>query len=243
MENITNELNMKSGMVVVAHADDAEYGCSGTVAKLANSGCEMVYVMCTDGSKGSEDETLSESDVAKIRKTEQTEAGKVLGLKDIAFLAYPDSYLTPTLELRKDIARQIRIHKPEILICQYPMRNLDGSWGFGHPDHIAAGEAAMAAVFPTARDHKTFPELFNDENLEPHKVEEVWIMGHPDPDIIIDNSDTINQSKDAQNCHLSQMGGRSKEEVKERVGEWRKTRGREQGMQYADTFKRISLRR
>ena len=73
MENITNELNMKSGMVVVAHADDAEYGCSGTVAKLVNSGCEMVYVLCTDGSKGSEDETLSESDVAKIRKAEQTE--------------------------------------------------------------------------------------------------------------------------------------------------------------------------
>ena len=209
MENITNELNMKSGMVVVAHADDAEYGCSGTVAKLVNSGCEMVYVLCTDGSKGSEDETLSESDVAKIRKAEQTEAGKVLGLKDIAFLAYPDSYLTPTLELRKDIARQIRIHKPEILICQFPMRNLDGSWGFGHPDHIAAGEAAMAAVFPTARDHKTFPELYNDENLEPHKVEEVWIMGHPEPDIIIDISETIDQSIDALYCHLSQMGGRS----------------------------------
>ena len=243
MENITNELNMKSGMVVVAHADDAEYGCSGTVAKLVNSGCDMVYVLCTDGSKGSEDETLSESDVAKIRKAEQTEAGKVLGLKDIAFLAYPDSYLTPTLELRKDIARQIRIHKPEILICQFPMRNLDGSWGFGHPDHIAAGEAAMAAVFPTARDHKTFPELYNDENLEPHKVEEVWIMGHPEPDITIDISETIDQSIDALYCHLSQMGGRSKEEVKERVGEWRKTRGREQGMQYADTFKRISLRR
>ena len=168
--------------------------------------------------------------------------GKVLGLKDIAFLAYPDSYLTPTLELRKDIARQIRIHKPEILICQFPMRNLDGSWGFGHPDHIAAGEAAMAAVFPTARDHKTFPELYTDENLEPHKVEEVWIMGHPEPDIIIDISETIDQSIDALYCHLSQMGGRSKEEVKERVGEWRKTRGREQGMQYADTFKRISLR-
>ena len=203
----------------------------------------MVYVLCTDGSKGSEDETLSESDVAKIRKAEQTEAGKVLGLKDIAFLAYPDSYLTPTLELRKDIARQIRIHKPEILICQYPMRTLDGSWGFGHPDHIAAGEAAMSVVFPTARDHKTFPELYTDENLEPHKVEEVWIMGHPEPDIIIDISETIDQSIDALYCHLSQMGGRSKEEVKERVGEWRKTRGREQGMQYADTFKRISLRR
>ena len=123
------------------------------------------------------------------------------------------------------------------------MRTLDGSWGFGHPDHIAAGEAAMAAVFPTARDHKTFPELYNDENLEPHKVEEVWIMGHPEPDIIIDITDTIDQSIDALYSHKSQMGGRSKEEVKERVGEWRKTRGREKGVQYADTFKRISLRR
>ena len=101
----------------------------------------------------------------------------------------------------------------------------------------------MAAVFPTARDHKTFPELYNDENLKPHKVEEVWIMGHPEPDIIIDITDTIDQSIDALYSHKSQMGGRSKEEVKERVGEWRKTRGREKGVQYADTFKRISLRR
>ena len=244
MENITSEIqSIKSGMVVTAHPDDAEYGCSGTVAKLSNSGAEMVYVLCTDGSKGTEDKNLSPTELAGIRKNEQLNAGKVLGLKDVAFLGYPDAYLTPSLDVRKDIARQIRIHKPEILICQYPLRNLDGSWGFGHPDHIAAGEAAMAAVFPTARDHKTFPELYDEEKLEPHKVEEVWIMGHPDPDIIIDITDTMDQSIDALYSHVSQMGGRTKAEVKERIGEWRKNRGREEGMTYADTFKRISLRR
>ena len=243
MENITDSLkNIKSGMVVTAHPDDAEYGCSGTVAKLANNGSDMVYVLCTDGSKGTEDKNLSPEKLAKIRYTEQLNACNVLGLKVVVFLGYPDAYLVPSLDVRKDIARQIIIYQPEILICQYPMRNLDGSWGFGHPDHIAAGEAAMAAVFPTARDHKTFPDLYDKENLEPHKVEEVWIMGHPDPDIIVDITDTMDQSIDALYCHESQMAGRTKDEVKERVGEWRKNRGREEGMTYADTFKRISLR-
>ena len=85
-------------------------------------------------------------------------------------------------------------------------------------------------------------ELYEKEKLEPHKVEEVWIMGHPDPDIIVDITDTMDQSIDALYSHKSQMGGRTKDEVKERVGEWRKNRGREEGMTYADTFKRISLR-
>ena len=96
-------------MVVVAHADDAEFGCSGTVAKLCAEGWEMVYVMCTDGSKGSSDREVTEEELAATRREEQINAGKVLGLKDVVFLDYPDSYLQPTLDLRKDIAREIRI--------------------------------------------------------------------------------------------------------------------------------------
>lgn len=110
------------GMVVVAHADDAEFGCSGTVAKLCAEGWEMVYVMCTDGSKGSSDREITGEELAGMRRQEQIDAGDVLGLKDVVFLDYPDSYLQPTLELRRDIAREIRRYQPDVVICQYPLR-------------------------------------------------------------------------------------------------------------------------
>ncbi len=193
------------GMVVVAHADDAEFGCSGTVAKLCAEGWEMVYVLCTDGSKGTSDREVSPDELARMRQQEQINAGKVLGLKDVVFLGYEDSMLQPTLELRRDIAREIRRYKPDVVICQYPMRTLDGYWGVGHPDHMAAGEATLAAIFPTARDHLTFPELL-EAGFEPHKVGEVWINGHPDPDLWIDVTDHMDTSIRAIVAHESQIG-------------------------------------
>ena len=229
-------------LVVAAHPDDAEYGSSGTVARLIREGWEFVYVMCTDGSKGSSEPDMTQSKLSKIRKQEQINAGKVLGLKDIVFLDYEDSYLTPNLDLRRDIAREIRRHRPDIVICQYPMRNLDGGWGVGHPDHIAAGEATLSAIFPTARDRLTFPELL-EAGLEPHKVAEAWIMGHPEPDLYVDISDHMETSVKALTSHVSQMGGQSYQEVFDRMIEWRAERGKGHGMPQADAFKRIYYRR
>tara|TARA_A100001037_G_scaffold306852_1_gene357186 strand:- start:24274 stop:24993 length:720 start_codon:yes stop_codon:yes gene_type:complete len=228
----------KSAMVVVAHADDAEYGCSGTVAKLCAEGYEVVYVLCTDGSKGSSDITISSQELSKIRQHEQVEAGKVLGLKDVVFLNFEDSILEPTLELRKAIAAEIRRHKPNILICPYPMRNLEGrGWGVGHPDHIAAGEAALSAVFPTARDHLSFPELLK-EGLEPHNVEEVWIMGHPDPDLWVDVTSHIDTSINALLKHDSQIPY-SREEVTKSMKERRSLTAVGQGYDFAEAFRKI----
>ncbi len=230
------------GMVVIAHADDAEYGCSGTVAKLCAEGWEMTYVLCTDGSKGSSDREISEKELSDIRRKEQVNAGKVLGLADVAFLDYPDSYLEPTLDLRRDIAREIRRYTPDVVICQYPMRILDGGWGVGHPDHLASGEAALAAVFPTARDHMTFPELL-DEGLEPHKVAEVWIMGHPEPDVFIDVTDHLETAVKALAEHHTQTGGRPYKEMLPRMQEWRRRHSVGKGMLYSEAFKRISFGR
>ena len=230
------------GMVVIAHADDAEFGCSGTVAKLCAEGWEMVYVMCTDGSKGSADREITQRELAAIRRKEQQDAGKVLGLKDVVFLDYEDSMLQPTLELRKDIAREIRRYKPDVLITMYPMRNLDGGWGVGHPDHMAAGEAALQAVFPTARDHMTFPDLLAD-GFEPHKVAEVWIMGHPAPDLYIDVTAHMDTSVAALLRHESQMDGRDEEWANQVMRQWRRQRAVGRGIQYAEAFKRIPFRR
>lgn len=239
---MTQENEYKRGMVVVAHADDAEFGCSGTVAKLCSEGWEMVYVLCTDGSKGTSNREISSQELARIRRQEQLNAGKVLGLKDVVFLDYPDSYLQPTLELRRDIAREIRRYRPDVLICQYPMRTLDGFWGVGHPDHMAAGEAALAAVFPTARDHLTFPELL-EAGFEPHKVAEVWVMGHPQPDLWIDVTDHMGTAIKALMQHVSQINGRTEEDLGKRMREWRREEAVGKGMQYAEAFKRLKMRR
>jgi len=239
---MSEEEKFSRGMVIVAHADDAEYGCSGTVAKLAAEGWEMVYVLCTDGSKGSSDREITGAELAKTRRQEQIEAGKVLGLKDVAFLDYPDSMLEPTLDLRRDIAREIRRHRPDVVLCQYPLRNLDGGWGVGHPDHIAAGEAALAAIFPTARDHMTFPELL-EEGFEPHKVSEAWIMGHPEPDHYVDVTGHLETAVKALAAHSSQTNGTSAEVLLERMGEWRRRTAEGKGMKHAEAYRRITFGR
>ncbi len=229
------EREFNRGMVVVAHADDAEYGCSGTVAKWCAEGWDVVYVMCTDGSKGSNDREMTQERLSAIRHEEQTNAGKVLGLADIAFLDHEDSMLQPTLELRRDIAREIRRHRPDVLICPYPVRSLQGPGG--HPDHLAAGEAALAAVFPTARDHMTFPELL-EEGLEPHNVAEVWIMSHPEPDHWVDVTDHVDTAARALAAHASQVGGPIEETI-EMMKRWRRRRAIGTGLQYAEGFRRV----
>ena len=242
MTEETQEEKFSRGMVVVAHADDAEFGCSGTVAKWCSEGWEVVYVLCTDGSKGSSDREMAQEELVRIRRQEQTNAAKVLGLKDVAFLDYEDGMLEPILELRRDIAREIRRYRPDVVICQLPMRTLDGEWRVGHPDHMAAGEATLAAVFPAARDHLTFPELL-EAGFEPHKVAEVWIVGHPAPDLWVDVTDHMDTSVNALMQHQSQVDGRPEEEIGEMMRKWRRERAIGKGMQYADAYKRIIYRR
>ena len=224
------------GMVVVAHADDAEFSCSGTVAKWCREGMEVVYVIVTDGSKGTEDRTIAPERLSEIRRQEQINAGKILGLKEVVFLGYPDAYLQPTLEVRRDITREIRRFRPDILITLNPTRTLNGSFYIGHPDHFAAGEAAISAVFPAARDHLTFPELLK-EGLEPHKVRELLIVGHDNPDKWIDVSDSLHIAMQALMAHASQIGP----EAVERMKQWRQEAGKEKGLQYAEAFKRFVL--
>ena len=229
----------RCGMVVVAHADDAEYGCSGTVSKWCKEGMEVVYVLCTDGSKGSSDPEMTPERLVEMRRQEQLAAAKVLGVKDVVFLGHEDSMLQPTLELRRAIAREIRRHKPDVLVCQSPTRSLNGTGYIGHPDHMAAGEAALSAVFPTARDRMTFPELL-EEGLEPHKVREVLVMDHGEgADKWIDVSDTIDIAIEALKQHVSQVG--DNHEGNGWMREGRRKMGQHRGMKYAEAFKHFHL--
>ena len=233
----TIEDSNKRGMVVVAHADDAEWGCSGTVAKLCDEGWEMVYVLCTDGSKGIDDPEISGDELIRIRMAEQTNAGKVLGLHDVVFLGYEDAMLQPSLDLRRDIARQIRRYRPDLIICQNPVRDLVGRGYIGHPDHFAAGEATLAAVYPTARDRLTFPELL-EEGLEPHKVKELWIMDRQNADQYVDVSDYIETAVNALRAHASQV---DPEDADRYLKGWRGEIGAEVGFHYGEAFKRFVL--
>ena len=233
-----NEEPFRRGMVVMAHPDDAEWGCAGTVAKWCAEGWDVVYVLCTDGSKGSSDPDMTGEKLVKIREKEQREAGKVLGLQEVVFLGYPDSLLEPTLELRKDIAREIRRYKPDVVIVGDPSRDINSGYYMGHPDHLAAGEAAMSAVFPTARDRMTFPELL-EEGLEPHSVREVWVAGGGESsDQFVDVEAYMDTAVKALKAHKSQVD-------QEHAGEWfrqgRIETGKKVGMAYAEGFKRISL--
>ena len=225
-------------MVVVAHPDDAEWGCAGTVAKWCAEGWEVVYVLCTDGSKGSEDPEMTSGRLVEIRKQEQLNAGKVLGLKDIVFLGYEDSMLEPTLELRRDIAREIRRHRPDVLICINPVRSVDGEGYLGHPDHFASGEAALSAVFPSSRDRLTFTELLR-EGLEPHKVKEVWMMFHGDTaDKFVDVSAYMDTAVDALKQHQTQV---SEEDAEVGMRQWRNSTGQKVGFEFAEAFKVFQL--
>ncbi len=231
------ESALNRGMVVVAHADDAEWGCSGTVAKFCAEGWEMVYVLCTDGSKGIDDPEISADELIRIRMEEQTNAGKVLGLHDVVFLGYEDAMLQPSLDLRRDIAKQIRRYRPNLIICQNPVRDLVGRGYLGHPDHFAAGEATLAAVYPTARDRLTFPELLA-EGLEPHKVPELWIMDRQNADQYVDVTDYIETAVNALRAHASQV---DREDADRYLKGWRSEIGAEVGFQYAEAFKRFEL--
>ena len=228
----------RRAMVVVAHPDDAEFGNSGTVARWCREGMEVVYVIVTDGSKGSKDPEMTAERLAEMRKQEQIAAGKVLGLKDVVFLDYPDGYLQPTLEVRRDIAREIRRFRPDTLITTNPVRTLSGRGYLGHPDHFAAGEATLSAVYPAARDHMTFPELL-EEGFEPHKVREVLITGHESPDKWFNVSQTIEVAIEALLCHASQVGDRDGLDERMRAGRREVGKGRE--MEYAEAFKSIVL--
>jgi LmbE family N-acetylglucosaminyl deacetylase len=221
----------ETAMVVTAHPDDAEYGCSGTVARWISEGTEVVYVLVTDGSKGTEDRSISPERLAEIRRKEQIEAGKLLGLKDVVFLNYPDGYLEPTLDVRRDISKQIRIHKPQILITTNPNRTLTGDNYIGHPDHFAAGEAALSAVYPAARDHLTFPEL-QEQGHYPHKVREVLIIGHDSPNRWFDITSSIDTAEKGQ------LG----QEAADRTRERKRELGELYGVQYAEHFKGFVIR-
>jgi LmbE family N-acetylglucosaminyl deacetylase len=204
-------------LVATAHPDDVDFGAAGTVARWTAAGVEVVYCICTDGDAGGFDEAVDRADIPGIRRAEQVEAAKQVGVRDVRFLGYPDGALIATIELRRDISRVIRQVRPQRMIIQSPDRN----WariGASHPDHLASGVAAIAAVYPDARNPFAHRELLLAEGLEAWSVSETWLMAHPENNHWVDITDTFDAKLAALRAHASQTA--HMEGFEERIRGW-----------------------
>jgi LmbE family N-acetylglucosaminyl deacetylase len=204
-------------LIVAAHPDDVDYSCAGATAGWVDAGVEVAYCVVTDGDAGGSDPSVPRSDVAALRREEQRKAGAAVGVTDIEFLGYPDGRLFVTYELRRDITRVIRRFRPDRVVLPLPVRNLRSMYA-SHPDHTAAGEAAMCAVYPDARNPFAHPELLAEEGLQPHAVGEVWVMVPSEPDLVLDITENFDRKMAALRAHASQ--GTHAPEVERLVRDW-----------------------
>ncbi|MBI1846559.1 MAG: PIG-L family deacetylase [Candidatus Rokubacteria bacterium] len=224
-------------MVVTAHPDDSEFGAGGTVAKMAKEGREVTYVIVTNGDNGSSDRAMTPERLAAIREQEQRNAAAVLGVERVQFLGYPDGEVEDTRDVRRDVAREIRRWRPQLLICQNPRRTYN--LGASHRDHRIVAGVALDCVYPLARDHLAFPELM--PQFEPHKVAEVYVMQWESPQVIVDISETMDLKLKALACHQSQFADFV--QVEKRVRERSAHLGQPKGYAYAEAFDHIVLGR
>ncbi|MGC0315984.1 PIG-L deacetylase family protein [Kitasatospora acidiphila] len=190
-------------LVVTAHPDDTEFCTAGTVLQWTAQGTEVTYCVLTDGDNGGYDEALPRQSIAPLRRAEQRAAAAAAGVREVRFLAYPDGRLEPTMELRRDLTRVIREVRPEVVVLPSPEINWDRIADV-HPDHRAAGEAALRAVYPDARNPFAHPELLRHEGLAAWEVPEIWLIMGPSPNHFVDVTDVFDQKFAALKLHTSQ---------------------------------------
>ena len=203
---------------VFAHPDDPEFFAGGAFAKWAADGADITFVVATSGDKGSSDPDMTHERLAALREDEERAAAETLGVNEVVFLRYKDGELYPTLELRRDITRMIRMKKPDIVVTLDPTLYWRKTGGINHPDHRAIGDATLAAVFPTARDRLNFLEHERDEGLETHKVAAVYIAGALEPNISVDVTDAVETQIESLRAHKTQISDMDKmaERIRER---------------------------
>ncbi len=191
-------------MIIMAHPDDPEFFCGGTIALWAAAGTNITYLILTNGNKGSDDPAMTPEKLTAIRKKEQQAAADMLGVKRVLYLDEPDGELEPTLDLRKRVVAEIRRYKPEAIIAPDPTLYFYSNIRINHADHRAAGETAIDAIFPAARNHMYHPELLA-EGLEPHVVKQVYLTGAEQPNRWLDITDVFETKIKAILCHTSQI--------------------------------------
>lgn len=219
-------------LVIAAHADDIEFGVGGSVAKWVQEGAQVTYCIVTDNGAGSNEPGVQRDWLVQRRREEQLAAAAVVGVIDVRFLDYPDGELEASLAVRRDITRVIRDVRPQRVVAQDPTTFFVGDWYINHPDHRAAGEAAIYAVFPSAGTRPIFAELL-DEGYEPWNVKELYLMLTMQHDTFVDITDTFDLKIKSLLCHESQVGQEAAEHVAERAG----AIGEKAGTKYAEAYR------
>ncbi len=230
------EPKYERALVISAHPDDPEFGQGGTVAKLAAEGVEVSYVICTDGSEGGEDSTIPDAELTEIRYREQRAAADILGVKEVTFLGLPDGRLTPSIELRRELTRMIRRFRPDIVFTHSPVINLAVPIGAYHADHLAVGQATLAAVYPASRNPRAFRELL-DEGFEPWRAKEVWIASWVEGDHYVDISSSIEKKIAAIMAHESQTA--NWKDMEKNMRDRHASAKERSGFEYTEMFRRI----
>lgn len=226
-----------SCLAVFAHPDDIEFGCAGTIARWTRAGCRAAYLLLTSGDVGIAQAGMTKARAREIREAEQTAAAQLAGVNEVIYLREPDGMLQATLELRKKIVREIRRFQPEVVICGDPTVVWAGDNYINHPDHRAAGLAAIDAIFPAAGQPNLFEELA-EEGLSAHKVRKVYVNSWDNADVYVAIDETIDIKVAALRAHASQMRDWDPEP---RIKEWAAARAKGKEMQYAESFRVVTL--
>lgn len=227
----------ESAMVIVAHPDDIEFSCAGTLARWKKAGARISYVLCTSGEVGIAERGMSKARAAEIREQEQREAARVLGADEVVFLREPDGMLEATIDLRRRLVREIRRFRPEVVVTGDPTIVWAGEDYINHPDHRAAATAALDAVFPAAGQPNLFEEL-EAEGLYAHKPRKVYVTEWTEGDLYVNIEETIDIKIAALRAHQSQLKDWDPEPM---VKEWAATRAKGKEMAFAEAFRVVTL--
>jgi len=227
----------KRVMVIVAHPDDIEFSCAGTIARWVKQGAEVCYVLCTSGDVGIATPGMTKAEATRIRESEQTAAANVVGVKEVVYLREPDGMLEATMNLRKRLVREIRRFKPDTVLTGDPQALWSGEGYINHPDHRAAALAAVDAIFPAAGQPNLFQE-FEQEGIFAHKPYKVYVFSWDQADVFVNITDTIDLKIEALKQHKSQM---KDWDPTDRVKEWAAETAKGKEMDYAERFRVITF--
>jgi LmbE family N-acetylglucosaminyl deacetylase len=214
--------NIHRALFIMAHPDDPDFGCAGTVVQMVRHGIEVTYMILTNGDKGNHNPEITRNQLIAMRKIEQRQAAEVLGVKQVLFMGEEDGFLRPTRSIRKRVTREIRRIRPELIVCPHPDRYFSGTGYINHPDHRNAGLVALEAIFPAADNPMFYPDMA-DEGYLPHKISQLYVTGHEEPNIQIDIGEAVELKIQAILCHKSQIGN-----PEEALKRWRERWGEKQ---------------
>lgn len=222
-------------LVIAPHPDDVEFGAAGTVATMTQQGKQVVYIICTNGDKGTSDRSVKPADLAKLREEEQKAAAAVLGVREVVFLGYSDQGLEDTPEFRRQLVSLIRTYKPKTVITVDPHQH----YFWWHRDHRICGQVAMDAVFPYSRDHLAYPDML-DEGLEPHKVDELLLFNTDRPNYNVDITATMDLKLAALMSHKSQVSGNTSQ-MAGYLRRWAEDKAKGEEYKMAEAFNRVDM--